>query len=236
MTPMSDLLAEVFPERVQLEAIETEPLISTIGAMVSFSERGLTLRVTDPGASEAFPAGTKVLGRYGDHSGLCQFESEVIESIPGATAEEPSIIRLVAPARISTTQRRRYVRAEVDVTIPCALLDGKKMTFLSAPGQVTSLGGGGLRMIIVAHPSLVVGAKLALAIPVPGGDPVVVLGRAVQVVLEADGPATVRLGFTSIDAVDRDRIERFAYRKVGGTAPAKLWAAGKITATRPSPE
>ena len=69
----------------------------------------------------------------------------------------------------------------------------------------------------------------------PGSDPILVLGRTVQVVVEPDGTATVRLAFTSIDAGDRERVERFAYRKVGGAAPAKLWASGKITSTQPSP-
>jgi c-di-GMP-binding flagellar brake protein YcgR len=236
MVAMSDIKAELFPERVEIEVIDGEPRVTTMGAMLSFSERGLVLRVDDSAAVAAFPSGTKVRGSYGDHSGFCRFDSEVVESSAGATPEEPSLIRLEPPARISTTQRRRYVRAGVELTIPVALLDTKQMTFLSAPGDVANLGGGGLMMIIAAHPSLVVGSKLALAIPIPGSDPVLALGRTVQVVLEPGKPATVRLAFTSIDAGDRERIERFAYRKVGGTAPAKLWASGKITATQPSPQ
>src|SRR5580704_13520254 len=173
---MTDLKAEVFPERVELIAIDDEPAATTIGAMSSFTERGLVLKVTDPGAVEAFPAGTRVRGRYGDHSGLCQFETEVASSAPGATAGDPGTIRLVPPARISTTQRRRYVRAEVNITVAVALLDRKAMTFLSAPGVVDSLGGGGLKMIIAAHRSLVVGSKLALAIPLIGTEEVMVLG------------------------------------------------------------
>ena len=31
------------------------------------------------------------------------------------------------------------------------------------------------------------------------------------------------------------RILTYAYRKIGGTAPAKLWSSGKITSTQPSP-
>lgn len=232
---MSDLQAEVFPERVELVTIDTEPEASTIGAMASFSDRAMTLKVTGAGAVAAFPAGTIVRGTYGDHSGLCQFETTVLESAPGATPEDPGTIRLVPPKRISTTQRRRFVRAEVDVTIACALLDRKGFTFLSAPGDVDNLGGGGLKMVIAAHPSLTVGSRLALAIPMPGTDGVLALGRIVQIVVAPGGPATVRLAFTSIDAEDRDRVERFAYRKVGGTAPAKLWASGKIISTRPSP-
>jgi len=232
---MSDLQAEVFPERVELVAIDDEPAATTIGAMASFSDRGLVLKVSDAGAVEAFPAGTRVRGRYGDHSGLCQFETEVASSSPGATTGDPGTIRLVPPARITTTQRRRYVRAEVSIAVAVALLDRKAMTFLSAPGDVDSLGGGGLKMIIAAHRSLVVGSQLALAIPLLGTEGVMVLGRVVQLLVPADGPATVRIGFTSIDPDDRERVERFAYRKVGGTAPAKLWAAGKIISTRPSP-
>ncbi|HEX3426280.1 MAG TPA: PilZ domain-containing protein, partial [Acidimicrobiales bacterium] len=200
-----------------------------------FSDRGLTLTVNDPAAVASFPAGTLVRGSYGDHSGFCQFESEVAETTAGDTAEAPAVIRLVAPKQITTTQRRRHVRAPVDITIPCALLDARNMTFLSAPGDVANLGGGGLMMIIAAHPSLVVGSKLALAISIPGSDPILALGRTVDVVATPDGPATVRLAFTSIDAGDRERVERFAYRKLGGTAPAKLWASGKITSTQPSP-
>ncbi len=251
MAPMSDLQAEVFPEHVELERLDEQsldgqssegrqaanrvPPVTTMGAMASFSERGLTLMVTDPGAIEAFPQGTRVRASYGDHSGFCQFESEVVEAAAGGGEGEPGVIRLQPPGRVTTTQRRRFVRADVDMTIPVALLDGKAMTFLSAPGDVANLGGGGLMMIIAAHPSLKVGSKLALALTVPGGDPVLAVGRTVQVLVGEDGPATVRLAFTSIDAAERDRIERFVYRRLGGTAPAKLWASGKITQTQPSP-
>jgi c-di-GMP-binding flagellar brake protein YcgR len=140
-------------------------------------------------------------------------------------------IRLQPPTQVTTTQRRRFVRADVDLTIPCALLDGQAMTFLSAPGEVANLGGGGLMMVIARHPSLAVGSQLALALTVPGSDPILVLGRAVQVVAE-DGPATVRLAFTAIDGHDRERIERFVYRQLGGSPPAKLWSSGKITTSR----
>jgi hypothetical protein len=232
---MSDLLAEVFPERVELEVVDSLPPVRTMGAMASFSERGLTLLVNDPAVIGSFPPGTSVKGSYGDHSGFCQFETEVVEATPGDGADAAGVIRLVAPKHITTTQRRRYVRAGVDLTIPCALLDAKNMTFLSAPGDVSNLGGGGLMMIIAAHPSLKVGSKLALALSLPGSDPILALGRAVDVVTEPDQPATVRLAFTAIDADDRERVERFAYRKLGGSAPAKLWAAGKITSTQPSP-
>jgi c-di-GMP-binding flagellar brake protein YcgR len=232
---MSDLQAEVFPESVELVTVDNVPVARTMGAMASFSERGLTLRVIDPDAIANFPNGTKVTGSYADHSGFCRFESEVVEVTAGATADDPGFIRLVPPAQITTTQRRRYVRADVDLTVPCALLDAKNMTFLSAPGNVINLGGGGLRMIIAAHPSLVVGSKLALALSLPGSDPILVLGRTVHVVMEPDTTATIRLAFTSLDAGDRERVERFAYRKVGGAAPAKLWASGKITSTQPSP-
>jgi c-di-GMP-binding flagellar brake protein YcgR len=232
---MSDLQAEVFPERVELEVIDSVPPVTTMGAMASFSERGLTLTVTDPAAIAAFPAATLVRASYGDHSGFCQFDSSVVEATPSAAPGGLGVIRLEPPKQVTTTQRRRFVRADVDLTIPVALLDGKAMTFLSAPGEVGNLGGGGLMMIIAAHPSLKVGSKLAVAITVPGGDAVLALGRTVQVVVGQEGPATVRLAFTSIDATDRDRIERFVYRKLGGTAPAKLWASGKITSTQPSP-
>jgi hypothetical protein len=237
---MSDLQAELFPEHVELVRVDeygedSEPRVTAMGAMVSFSDRGLALRVNEAAILEAFPSGSKVRGSYGDHSGFCRFDSEVISVTAGATAEDPVTIRLVTPARITTTQRRRYVRAGVEVRIACALLDHKAMTFLSAPGDVDNLGGGGLKMVIAAHKSLVVGSQLAMAIPMPGTNGVLVLGRVVQLLLEPDKPATVRVAFTSIDADDRERIERFAYRKVGGTAPAKLWASGKIISTRPSP-
>jgi hypothetical protein len=232
---MSDLQAEVFPERVELEILDSAPSVKTMGAMASFSERGLTLHVADAGIISSFPTGTLVKGSYGDHSGFCQFESEVVEAVAGAGPGDPGVIRLVAPRQITTTQRRRYVRADVEITIPCALLDAKNMTFLSAPGDVANLGGGGLMMIIAAHPSLVVGSKLAMALSIPGSDTILALGRTVHVELTPDGPAAVRLAFISIDSDDRERIERYAYRKLGGTAPAKLWASGKITSIQPSP-
>ena len=232
---MSDLLAEVFPDRVELEVLDSLPPVTTIGAMATFSDRGLILTVADTGAIDNFPPGTKVRGSYGDHSGFCQFTSEVVETQPAPTPDAPAVIRLQAPKQISTTQRRRFVRADVDLTIPCALLDSKNQVFLSAPGEVSNLGGGGLKMVIAAHPSLVVGSKLALAFYLPGSDPILVLGRVVQLALDPEGPATVRLAFTSIDADSRERVERYSYRKLGGTAPAKLWSSGKITSTQPSP-
>jgi hypothetical protein len=267
---MSDLLAEVFPERVELELLDSVPAVTAMGAMAAFSDRGLTLTMADPAAIEAFPVGSAVKGSYGDHSGFCQFDSIVVECTvrdgeaagdgatgdgatgDGATGDGATgdgvgapigvaapigVIRLEPPKQIRTTQRRRFVRANVEITIPVALLisDRKGMNFLSAPGEVANLGGGGLMMVIAAHPALKVGSKMALAIPAPGGDPVLAVGEAVQVVVPADGPATVRLKFTSIDAIERDRIERFSYRKLGGSAPAKLWAAGKITTTQPDP-
>lgn len=229
---MTDLQAEVFPERVELEVVDSEPRVTTIGAMASFSDRGLTLIVTDAECIEAFPSGTKVRAGYGDHSGFCQFDTEVVEALAGAAPGDPGTIRLQPPTQVTTTQRRRFVRADVDLTIPCTLLDAKAMTWLSAPGEVGNLGGGGLMMIIARHPSLAVGSRLAVALPVPGGDPVLALGQVVQVVLEADEPATVRLAFTAIDAVDRERVERYAYRRLGGSAPARLWSSGKITKSR----
>ncbi|MDQ1359098.1 MAG: hypothetical protein QOE07_2329 [Acidimicrobiaceae bacterium] len=232
---MSDLLAEVFPERVELEVVDSEPRVTTMGAMAAFTDRGLILTVADAGAIESFPTGTKVRGSYGDHSGFCQFVTEVVETQASDSPDAPGIIRLQPPKQISTTQRRRFVRADVDMTIPCALLDSKNQAFLSAPGEVSNLGGGGLKMVIAAHPSLVEGSKLALAFFLPGSDPILVLGRVVQVTVDPEGPATIRLAFTSIDADSRERVERYAYRKLGGTAAAKLWSSGKITSTQPSP-
>jgi c-di-GMP-binding flagellar brake protein YcgR len=232
---MSDLLAEVFPERVELEILDREPPVTKICRMSSFSDRGVTL-IADDGAIADFPAGTKIKASYGDHSGFCQFASEVVETRDGAEPGDPAMIRVLAPVRIATTQRRRYVRSDVEIEVACALVDKKAMTFRSAPGEARSLGGGGMMMIIAAHPSLVLGAELALAIPAPGGDPVVAIGQIVQSVPKDDGTLQLRLAFSYVDAVGRERIERFVYRRVGGTAPAKLWASGKITQTRQQPD
>jgi hypothetical protein len=226
---MSDLPAEIFPERVELEILESDPPVTAMCAMASFSDRGITLITADDAVVASFPAGTKVHGSYGDHSGFCQFDSEVGESSAGAAKGDPGIIRVLPPTQIITTQRRRYVRSAVEVEIACALLDSKAMAFRSAPGEVRNLGGGGLMMIIAAHPSLTKGSELALAIPAPGGGPVLALARTVEAVPTPDGPLQLRLAFTSIDPIGRERIERFVYRRTGGNAPAKLWATGKIT-------
>lgn len=233
MTAMSDLPAEVFPERIELEIPEREPPIKILCRMSSFSERGVTLVPLD-GGFESFPVGTLVRASYGDHSGFCQFASEVIEAV-APSEERPAVIRVSAPARIITTQRRRYVRSQVEIEVACALLDTKAMTFRSAPGEARNLGGGGLMLMIAAHPALVLGAELALAIPAPGGGPVLAIGRTVQVEPNDDGTLQLRLAFAYIDDIGRDRIERFVYRRVGGNAPAKLWASGKITQTSVQP-
>src|SRR5206468_3507383 len=143
---------------------------------------------------------------YGDHSGFCQFDSEVWESLAGATDADPGVIRVLPPTQIVTTQRRRFVRAAVEVEIACALLDTKAMAFRSAPGEVRNLGGGGLMMIIAAHPALKEGSELALAIPAPGGGPVLALGRTIEAVPTPDGPLQLRLAFTTIDPIGRERI------------------------------
>ena len=239
---MSDLQAEVFPERVELEVLDSDPPMTLMCRMSSFSERGVTL-LAETGAIDAFPTGTTVRASYGDHSGFCQFTSEVVSVAPAPPAAKgvdgvvggekgAVLIRVRAPTRVTTTQRRRYVRSDVELEIACALLDSKAMTFRAAPGEVRNLGGGGLMMIIAAHPSLVLGAELALAIPAPGGDPVLAVGRVVQAVPQPEGPVQLRMAFTYIDAIGRDRIERFVYRRLGGSAPAKLWSSGKITQTQ----
>lgn len=234
MAIMSDLPAEVFPERIELEIPDREPPITIMCRMASFTERGVSMIPLD-GGFDSFPVGTLVRASYGDHSGFCQFASEVIEAVAATEEGAPAIIRVSAPKRVTTTQRRRYVRSDVEIEIACALLDSKAMTFRSAPGEARSLGGGGVMMIIAAHPSLVVGAELALAIPAPGGGPVLAIGRTVQVEPQDDGTLQLRLAFAYIDDIGRDRIERFVYRRVGGTAPAKLWASGKITQTSSQP-
>ena len=229
MAAMSDLPAEVFPERIELEIPDREPPVTMMCRMSSFTDRGVTLIPLD-GGFDSFPVGTLVRASYGDHSGFCQFASEVIDAVD-ASEERPAVIRVAAPARITTTQRRRYVRSNVELEIACALLDSKAMTFRSAPGEARNLGGGGLMLIIAAHPALVLGAELALAIPAPGGGPVLAIGRTVQVEPQGDGTLQLRLAFAYVDDIGRDRIERFVYRRVGGNAPAKLWASGKITKT-----
>ena len=67
-------------------------------------------------------------------------------------------------------------------------------------------------MIIAAHRSLVVGSQLALAIPC--STRVMVLGRVVQLVVPPDKLATARIGFTSIDPDDRERVERFVIARL----------------------
>jgi hypothetical protein len=226
---MSDLQAELFPKRVSLTVLDCEPSVTVVGAVAAFSERGLTLTLTDPQAIDAFFEGSRVHAGYGDPSGFCEFDSEVVEVSPGADAGAGGTIRLRAPTQVRTTQRRRTVRADVELTAPCALFDDAGPAFRTAPSEVRSLSGGGLMMIIAAHPALRVGSSITVALPLPGGEPVVAFGRVVELVNRSDSTATVRLAFTALEGPSRERVERFVFRRLGGPTPAKLWTTGKLT-------
>jgi hypothetical protein len=233
---MSVLQAELFPDRISLAVLDCEPSVTVVGAVTAFSERGLTLTLTDPEAIGDFPEGTRVHAGYGDPSGFCEFDSEVVAVSAGDGAGAVGTVRLRAPAQIRTTQRRRTVRADVELTAPCALFDDAGPAFRTAPSEVRSLSGGGLMMIIAAHPALRLGSSITVALPLPGRDPVVAFGRVVDLVSRGDSTTTVRLAFTALDAPSRDRVERFVFRRLGGPAPAKLWATGKVTTSGRQPD
>jgi Tfp pilus assembly protein PilZ len=78
------------------------------------------------------------------------------------------------------------------------------------------------------------GASLTMALTVPTQPTILVLTTVVDVVPpeSEDEPAVVRVKFTLLASDDRERIERFVHRQMGGSAPAKLWSPGKITAAR----
>lgn len=223
---MSDFVDAGLPQRISVEVAESDPVVSVTGAVDSVIGTTLTLTVAAD-AVPGFEPGVKVHASYCDHTGLCQFDSEVVQVRPG----DPTALVIDAPRHITTTQRRQHVRADVELEIACALLDRGAMSFLSAPGRVQNLGGGGLMMIIAPHETLTVGAKLALALPLPGGPPVMAVATIVDLAppSEEDEPAVVRMAFNLIAPNDRDWIERFTYQKLGGKAPAKLWGAGKIS-------
>ncbi len=236
MTGMDDSDSTGLPEQVWLQVVVGDsemPATYTMGVQ-GLDEHGFSVTTTDAEAMAALTPGTALRASYGDHSGLCRFDSVVVSQ----TAGEPTIVVIDPPRKIAIEQRRRFVRAEVDMPVACALLDASdEPTFVAAIGNVGNLGAGGLRMAIGNHPALVKGATMSLALDLVGaGQPVVVmLARVVDVTgpYFEDGEVIVRLVFTMVESDDRERLERFVYRKLGGIAPAKTYSAGKITQISP---
>lgn len=229
MASMDDSGSTELPSQVWLQVDDASEVPATFTmAVLGLDEHGFSVSTTDADAAAALTAGTKLRASYGDHSGLCRFDSVVVAVRPG----EPTVVVIEPPQRIEIEQRRRFVRAEVDLPVACALLDTTgEPTFVAAIGNVGNLGAGGLRMVIGAHPALVKGAAMSLALELPGQPVLVMLARVVDVTgpYFEDGEVIVRLAFTMVESDDRERLERFVYRKLGGIAPAKTYSAGKIT-------
>jgi c-di-GMP-binding flagellar brake protein YcgR len=189
--------------------------------------------VLSAGSPADLAAGTSLRVGYGDYAGYHEFDSTVVEAHAGEPAEV-----VIEPARnLTTVQRRGAIRADVDLPVACALLDQDEMMFLRATGTIGNLGGGGLAMAIGAAEILVEGALLALAMTLPTSkaSPVLALAKVVAVELpdSDDDEAIVRMRFTQIGAEERDLVERYVYRTLGGGMPAKLWTKGKLTQLSP---
>lgn len=243
---MSDFRPATGPQRVTVEILDgTDPHVTLKGIFQPPEDAilegyfqpvvdpNVTIVLNGPGGSAGVVAGTSIRVGYGDYSGYHEFDSTVVEVSEGDPGE-----LVIEPAHhLTTVQRRGFIRADVDLPVACALLDQEEMVFLRATGTIGNLGGGGLAMAIGAAEILVEGALLALAMTLPTSKatPVLALAKVVNVEFPEsdDDEAIVRMKFTQIGAEEKDLVERYVYRTLGGGTPAKLWTKGKVTQISP---
>ena len=218
------------PKQLTVQIVDdTDHPVTLAATIKTFDDTTLILALSGPGAAAGVEVGAEINVGYPDHAGFCEFDSKILEVRPG----DPDLLSVEPAHKTKTTQRRRYIRADVEMPVSCALLDTEAMSFMGAGGTIGNLGGGGLMMYIRYHPALVIGASLTMALTVPTQPTILVLTKVVDVVEpeSEDEPAVVRVKFTLLESDDRERIERFVYRQMGGSAPAKLWSPGKIKTT-----
>ncbi|MDP9074861.1 MAG: PilZ domain-containing protein [Actinomycetota bacterium] len=223
-----ELAAIDIPKQLTVQILDDTDAPPALAATIkSFDDTTLILALSGPGAGAGVEVGAAINVGYPDHAGFCEFESKVLEVLPG----EPDLLSIEPARQTKTIQRRRHIRADVDMPVACALLDPEAMSFMGASGEIGNLGGGGLMMYIRWHPALIVGASLTMALTVPTQPTILALTKVVDVVEPEsdDEPAVVRVAFSLLSSDDGERIERFVYRQLGGSAPAKLWSPGKLT-------
>ena len=178
----------------------------------TISERGLLLVPTDePGPPLA--AGTAVTVTYFDRSGLYTFDSEVVVQTGGGE----HIIQLGPWLRLNRTQRRQYVRLDINLPVTCLAIDEETGGFRLVTARSGDIGGGGLRL--VAGEPLEEDSRVVLSFVLPRHPAIVAVAKVVASDGNLDGTATLRTAFTVIAEADRDRIVGFVFDGLRDTSP-----------------
>jgi c-di-GMP-binding flagellar brake protein YcgR len=169
----------------------------------SIGERGLLL-VPIGDVTTTLPPRTPVTVTYFDRSGLYTFESEVIRQADGGERS----MQIGPPTHLSRTQRRQYVRLDLNLPVMCLLVDEATGGYTPITARTGDIGGGGLRL--VAGEAVPAGSRLVVSF-VLAGPAIVAVAKVVAVDRERDGTATLRTAFTLISEHDRDRIVGFVF-------------------------
>ncbi|MGQ0823626.1 MAG: PilZ domain-containing protein [Actinomycetota bacterium] len=111
-------------------------------------------------------------------------------------------------------QRRQYARVLTPLPATCLLLDGATNQFTPFDAIVRDLGGGGLALTAPAIAPA--GATMVVSLGLPDEAPVIVLGTVLPSDAGIGTRITVRIEFTLVKEMDRDRILRFVLLSLAG--------------------
>ena len=185
--------------------LQHEGVATTVQARVrTSSDRGLLVSPTDDDVPQLEPR-TPVKVSYADRSGLYSFDSEVILHAP---AGERSI-QLGPAQRLTRTQRRQYVRLDINLPVTCLAIDEETGGFRLVTARSGDIGGGGVRLI--AGELLEEDSRVVLSFVLPRHPAIVAVAKVVASDGNLDGTATVRTAFTVIAEADRERIVGFVF-------------------------
>jgi len=120
---------------------------------------------------------------------------------------------IATPDASTAVQRRQYARVLTPLPSTCLLLDAEHNQFTPFDATVRDLGGGG--MALTAPAIAPEGATMVVSLALPDETPVVVLGTVLGDVA-GTSRVTVRIEFTLIKEMDRDRILRFVLASLAG--------------------
>ena len=170
----------------------------------SIGERGLLLVPTGD-VTEALLPRTPVTVTYFDRSGLYTFESEVIRQAEGGERS----MQIGPPLNLTRTQRRQYVRLDLNLPVMCLLVDEATGGYTPIAARSGDIGGGGLRLI--AGEAVPEGSRLVVSFVLAGQPAIVAVAKVVAADHERDGTVTLRTAFSLISEHDRDRIVGFVF-------------------------
>jgi hypothetical protein len=147
--------------------------------------------------------GAAVVVQYVDRFGVYEVDGSVLQ------LDLVSIV--VGVGRDDQPARRRvYVRLRAPLDASCLLLDPDRNTFTELDASVVDVGGGGAALAVPAIAPT--GATMVCSIAIAPGAPVVTIAHVLAPDADPrDQPERrhVRVQFTLISEVDRDRLLRF---------------------------